>query len=117
MQRDFAHAILERCQEEGLHTAIETAANCPWEHLESLLPVTDLFMMDIKHMDPVQHKEATGVSNERILANARRLAASGKAVLFRIPVIPTVNDTVEEIVGDCCICLRAGGVGRGATKP
>ena len=111
MQRDFAHAILERCQEEGLHTAIETAANCRWEDLESLLPVTELFMMDIKHMDPACHKDATGVSNERILANADRLAASGKPVLFRIPVIPTVNDTVEEISAIAAFVHELGKLG------
>jgi pyruvate formate lyase activating enzyme len=97
LQLTFARRILEGCQDAGVHTAIETAANCPWDYVEDVLPVTDMFMMDLKHMDPVKHKEATGVSNERILANARRLAASGKPVLFRIPVIPTVNDTKEEI--------------------
>ena len=97
LQKQFAQAILERSQQEGLHTAIETAGNCRWEDLAALLPVTDLVMMDIKHMDPVRHKEATGVRNERILANAKRLATAGKPVIFRIPVIPTVNDTTEEI--------------------
>lgn len=111
MQRAFAFAILEECQSLGLHTAIETAANCRWEDLESVLPVTDLFMMDIKHMDPVRHKEATGASNERILANAKRLAASGKPVLFRVPVVPTVNDTVEEISAIAAFVHELGELG------
>ncbi|MCD6289105.1 MAG: glycyl-radical enzyme activating protein [Anaerolineae bacterium] len=97
MQPDFSRAILERCKAEGVHTAIETAANCHWEDLAALLPVTDLVMMDIKHMDPEKHRWATGVSNKRILANARRLAQTDKPVLFRVPVVPTVNDTPEEI--------------------
>lgn len=96
-QRDFARAILERCKAEGLHTAIETAAYARWEDLAALLPVTDLVIVDIKHMDPERHRLATGVSNEPILANARRLAQTEKPVLFRVPVIPTVNDTPEEI--------------------
>ena len=62
-----------------------------------LLAATDLVMMDIKHMDPVKHRRATGSTNERLLANARRLAETDKPILFRIPVIPTVNDTVEEV--------------------
>ncbi len=116
LQREFAHAILARCQAAGVHTAIETAANCPWAYLEELLPVTELFMMDIKHMDPVKHKDATGVSNERILANAKRLAASGKPVLFRIPVIPTVNDTEEEIAAIAAFVSDLGALGVGAAN-
>ena len=64
--------------------------------LATLLPVTDLIMMDIKQMDPARHKDATGVPNERILANAQRLARRGKPIIFRIPVVPTVNDTLED---------------------
>ena len=97
LQRAFAQAILERSKSEGLHTAIETAGNCRWEDLAALLPATDLVMMDIKQMDPVRHKQATGVTNERILSNARRVAACGRPVIFRIPVIPTVNDTPEAV--------------------
>ena len=58
---------------EGIHTAIETCANCRWQDLASLLPFTDLVMMDLKHMDAARHRAVTGVSNERILANAERL--------------------------------------------
>ena len=97
IQPEFSRAILERCKAEELHTAIETAGNYPWEFLESMLPMIDLVMMDIKHLDPDQHRAATGVSNERILANARRLALTNKPIIFRTPVVPTVNDTPEEI--------------------
>ena len=97
LQHDFSLAILERCKAEGLHTAIETAANCQWKILAKLLPATDLIMMDIKHLDPNKHREATGVSNERILDNARRLAKTNKPVIIRVPVIPTVNDTPEQV--------------------
>jgi pyruvate formate lyase activating enzyme len=97
VQPDFSRALLAACRAEGLHTALETAANCRWEDLQALLPVTNLVMMDIKHLDPGRHRAATGVSNRRILANARRLAESGKPVVYRIPVVPTVNDTPEAI--------------------
>jgi pyruvate formate lyase activating enzyme len=97
LQREFAQAILERSKYESLHTALETAGNCRWDDLAALLPLTDLVMMDIKHMDPVRHKQATGVTNERILANARRVAASGRPVIFRIPVVPTVNDCADAV--------------------
>ncbi|MEM2111061.1 MAG: glycyl-radical enzyme activating protein, partial [Candidatus Bathyarchaeia archaeon] len=82
VQHEFAYAILERCKTEGLHTAIETAANCEWKVLENLLPVTDLIMMDIKLLDPKKHKEVTGVSNERILENAQKLSKTDKPLII-----------------------------------
>ena len=97
LQRAFARMILQLCKDQGIRTAIETTAHCPWNNLAELLPVTDLIMMDLKHMDPEKHRAATGVSNEQILANARRLVQTGKPVFFRVPVVPTVNDTPEEI--------------------
>lgn len=98
LQKQFTLEILRKCKDEGLHTAIETAANCSWDDLAEVLDVTDLVMMDLKHLDSEKHKLATGVPNERMLANAERLAASGKPVIFRIPVIPTVNDADEDII-------------------
>jgi len=97
LQPEFSQAILERCHAEGVSTAVETSAHCAWERLEAILPSTDLFMMDLKHLDPEQHRAATGVSNSLILENAQRLAATGKPILFRIPVVPTVNDTPQAV--------------------
>ncbi len=97
LQADFSRVILQRSKAEGLHTAIETCGNYGWSHLESVLPWVDLVMMDLKHMDSAAHREATGVSNERILKIARGLMCTSKPVRFRTPVIPTVNDTPEAI--------------------
>lgn len=97
LQAEFSREILERCRAAGLHTAIETAANVPWESLAALLPHTDLVMMDLKHMDSAKHHDAVGAPNTLLLANARRLVETGKPIIFRIPVIPTVNDTPEEV--------------------
>lgn len=111
LQHAFSHSVLVRCKEEGLHTALETTTHTKWEYIEAMLPVTDLFMVDIKHLDPLKHKEATGVSNELILANIRRLSATGKPIIFRIPVVPTVNDTPQE-VGAIAAFVRELGTGR-----
>jgi pyruvate formate lyase activating enzyme len=97
MQPAFAKEILARSKAEGIHTAIETAGYYRWDKLADLLPLIDLVMMDLKHIDPDAHREATGVDNDLILANARRLAATDKPIIFRTPVIPTVNDTPEVI--------------------
>ena len=78
-------------------TAIETAGNYPWAMLDALLPHVDLVMMDLKHLDPDRHRMATGVTNARILDNAQRLASLPIPILFRTPVVPTVNDSEAEI--------------------
>lgn len=97
VQPEFARAILEACRAEGLHTAVETAANSPWERVERLLEVTDLVMLDIKLMDPARHRECTGASNERILANARRLGRQRQPLIVRTPIVPGANDTPEDV--------------------
>jgi pyruvate formate lyase activating enzyme len=93
----FVRAILSRCKDEGIHTAIETCGYCSWNALASLLPFTDLVMMDVKLMTPEKHEEATGNPNERILANAQMLAMTSTPLVFRTPVVPNVNDTPGEI--------------------
>jgi pyruvate formate lyase activating enzyme len=97
MQLEFSRDILERCREEGLHTAIETAANYSWERVAALLPVTDLVMMDIKLIDPERHRQATGVPNARILENALRLGEQPQPLIVRTPIIPGVNDRPEDV--------------------
>jgi pyruvate formate lyase activating enzyme len=97
VQPKFTKAILKQSKLEGLHTALETAANCKWEILKSFLPLTDLVMLDIKHLDPQKHKEATHSPNELILHNAQKLSQIPKPMIIRTPVIPGFNDTIEEI--------------------
>ena len=96
-QSDFAKELLMACKEEGLHTAIESAASSSFSEIEKILPYLDLYLMDIKHMDSAKHKEYTGVGNERILENARKIAESGVELIIRTPVIPGFNDTPEDI--------------------
>lgn len=97
MQQAFSLRVLQLCRQAGLHTAIETAAFCRWEEMAELLPWLDLVMMDIKLADDEQHRAATGVSNRRVLENARRLAETDMPLIVRTPVVPTVNDTAEAI--------------------
>lgn len=97
LQPRFTRAVLSGCREAGVHTAVETAANVPWDRLLEILPVTDLVMMDIKTMDSETHRRVTGVPNERILENARRLGDSGVPLIIRTPVVPGVTDDEESI--------------------
>ena len=96
-QADFARELLRECKENGLHTAVESAASSSFSEIEKILPFLDMYLMDIKHMDAEKHKEYTGVSNERILENARKIADSGVELIIRTPVIPGFNDSAEEI--------------------
>ncbi len=97
LQLDFAVELLTACRAEGIHTAIETAANFPWARIEAILPLVDVVMMDIKHLDSARHQQATGVPNQRILANARQLGKQSQPLIVRTPVIPGFNDSVEAI--------------------
>lgn len=96
-QPDFARDLLRACQENGLHTAVESTANALFENIQKILPYLDLYLMDIKHMDSAKHKEYTGAGNERILENAKKIAESGVELVIRTPVVPGFNDTAEEI--------------------
>lgn len=96
-QPDFAAALLHAAKQMGISTAIESTACARYEQIQKLLPNLDVYLLDIKHMDPAKHKAFTGRSNELILANAKRLAEDANELIIRVPVIPTFNDTPEEI--------------------
>lgn len=89
--------VLKRCRESGIRTAIDTAGNVPWDNFEKVLPYTDLFLYDIKAMDPEIHREYTGADNALILDNLKRLLERGAAVQIRVPVVPGVNDSAAEM--------------------
>ena len=96
-QPAFTRALLQRCRDAGLSTALETNLCYAWEVLAPLLPLLDLLMLDIKALDTELHQAWTGSGNARILDNARRLGQGELPLIARTPVIPGVNDTAEEI--------------------
>lgn len=94
---EFAAALFRLLGAEGIHRCIETCGDVPRAHFEALLPLTDLFLYDLKHPDPEQHLRWTGRDNRRILENARFLAEQGAPLHFRQPLIPGVNDNEANI--------------------
>ena len=97
-QPDFALALLRTAKLRGLTTALESMGCAKYEVIAKILPWLDQYLLDIKHMNPAKHKEFTGSSNELMLENAKKIADSGLTELsIRVPVIPTFNDTPEEI--------------------
>ena len=97
MQAEFAAALLKQCKEEGIHTAMESNLCFPGDRVKKLTPWLDLCMADIKHMDSVRHKEATGQGNERVLENLRLLDKLGIPTIVRTPIIPGFNDSEENV--------------------
>lgn len=99
VQSRFLAETLEILKRKGIHTAVDTCGEAPWEAFAQILPYTDLFLYDIKHMDSHTHKKLTGVGNERILENLYRLCEAGAQLEIRTPVIPHYNDTDENLQG------------------
>ena len=93
---DFTLALLRCAQENGLHTCIETSGFARWEKIGALIPYVDLFLWDVKETDSARHAEYTGVPNELILENLKKLDAAGAKTVLRCPVIPGYNDREEH---------------------
>lgn len=90
-------ALLDSLKREGMHTAVDTSGAAPWTAFEAVLPVTDLFLYDVKCADPERHRTVVGCDNGPILDNLRRLSAVGASIWVRIPVVPGFNDSEEEM--------------------
>jgi pyruvate formate lyase activating enzyme len=90
LQADFLTSALDAFRSERIHTAVETTAYCPWEVLEGV--EADLFLIDLKVMDPERHRAFTGGDNARILDNIVRMSGAGRNALIRMPLIKGVND-------------------------
>lgn len=97
LQADAVQQLFSRCKYEGIHTCLETSGFAPQSELEKVVDVTDLFYYDLKHMDSLVHEEFTGVKNELILSNLSFLADRGARISIRIPLIPGINDSGENI--------------------
>ena len=94
-QPEFTLAVLKKCKDEGIHTAVDTTGFVRWEVIEAVLPYTGLFLYDIKGFDSALHKQVIGVPNDLILENARKIAAAGGKFQIRLPVLPMYSDSEE----------------------
>ena len=100
LQFDFLLEFLKTAKlEAGLNTVIETCGVFSWSRFEKLLPYLDIIYFDLKLVNEDDHKRLTGLGNERILANARKLVESGKQFVFRVPLVPGMTATEENIAG------------------
>lgn len=96
MQHEFVTEFLKTCKKKYIHTVMETCGFISWEHLKEMLNYLDLVYMDVKHLNPDEHKKITGVSNELIIENVR-MVSEIRPLIIRIPIIPGLNDSEENI--------------------
>jgi len=97
-QSGFVTELFSRCKAMGIHTALDTAGNVDFSLFKRVLPHVDLLLFDCKCMDSGTHRAATGAGNERILGNLRQLGRGSTPVWVRVPVIPGVNDTEQNML-------------------
>ena len=98
MQPDFVASLLKRCKRIGIHTAIDTCGYAPVSDLEKVLEQTDLVLFDLKLINSLQHEQYTGKDNKVILRNARLILEKGVPMIVRIPLIPGINGSEENLV-------------------
>lgn len=96
-QPDFLLALLAECGRLEIHRAVDTSGYADAGVLLKVARLADLFLYDLKILDPLKHRAHTGVDNARILLNLRLLSATGVEIIIRIPLIPGVNDDAESI--------------------
>lgn len=94
---EFFLEMVQAAKDEGYHVTVDTCGFCPEERFDKTIALADLFLFDCKHMDSDQHKMLTGVDNTLILRNMRAALESGKEVHIRMPLMPGMNDTEENI--------------------
>ncbi len=96
-QLKFLSACLRACRQHGLHTTVDTTCHGRPQDLLHISDWVDLFLCDLKHMDPEKHRQYTGVDNETILANLQALSARGASMVMRLPLIGGFNEDLHNI--------------------
>jgi len=109
LQAEFAGGLLKRCYEAFIHTAAETCGNVPWENYEKSLPYLEWIFFDLKTSTTAPSRSFSQAVTDRILENARRIAAvfPGRLV-FRLPVVPGFNDTEANLTATAQFILSTG---------
>jgi len=97
LQADFTRCLLQYCSRQNVHTAVETSGYARWETLSRAFEFADLILFDFKHLNPLKHLKFTGVNNQRIIENLKRLDAKGVPLIIRVPVVPGFNATADEM--------------------
>ena len=99
LQPYFLTSLFKKLKSEGIHTAIDTSGMVEiTEPIKEVLSLTDLILLDIKHINPDKCKELVGFSNEKELAFAKYLSDNGIPIWIRQVIIPGVTDSTEDLL-------------------
>jgi pyruvate formate lyase activating enzyme len=107
-QPDFTYNLLLACQKSGIHTAIETTGYARTEVMQRIASVTDLLLYDVKLTSSAAHRKMAGVPNELIIYNLKTLANEGHEIQVRVPCIPGINDSPDQIRETAELVLSTG---------
>lgn len=97
LQIGFLKEALKACKNEFMHTAVDTSGFAEQKAFDEIIPYTDLFLFDLKHLDSTLHKKYTGQGNEKILSNLLYLIKLKKDIWLRIPIVPGINDSNTQL--------------------
>ncbi len=97
IQVDFLMALLHGCKQREIHRTVDTTGFAPTETVAAVSRLSDLFLYDLKLMDPEKHRRFTGHTNRLILENLKMLSSTGAEIIIRIPLIPGINDDADNI--------------------
>ncbi len=97
LQHRFVRALFEECGRCGIHRALDTAGYCKYGDFASVLDSTDLLLFSVKAVDEEKHVRLTGVKNDVILANLRLAASRHMDIVVRYVLIPTINDSRQDL--------------------
>ena len=113
VQADFSLELLAAFKSRDIHTALETCGLFQPALVGPLAGCIDLFLFDIKHVDPDAHLQYTGASNESILANFGAILAQvgSERILPRVPIIPGLNANLDGIDGIAAFLQQTGYAG------
>lgn len=110
MQPDFLLSLLKECKGAGLHTTVDTSGYVPTRILEKIIDYTDLFLYDLKLMNDELHQKYTGVSNKLIHTNLKWLDENDKNIYIRIPIVPGITDSQENITETINFLMKLGNI-------
>lgn len=107
LQPRFLQALLRACRKQNLHTTVDTCGHAPFADFAKILPLTDLFLYDLKIMDEEKHRRLTRVSNRLLIRNLQKLSLLARQLAIRIPLIPGCNDAAADMaeLADFCASL------------
>ncbi len=97
LQPKFLRSLLKHCRERSIHTAVDTCGFVDWKVMDGIRAYVDLFLYDLKLMDGVLHRKFTDATNTLILKNLQTLSERGHNIIIRVPIVPQVTDTTENL--------------------